>query len=134
MLVRPLTWWRAVDWTLEVSLLDRSTLSPEQVETTSGMYRAYFCREPNPYSQLTDGLTRVQSIASYIGKHGGLPRPPIALMIFGGLKMMDGHHRVLAWNLYPEISQSGLEMYAGGTRDSEATVWIGRKNSNHISF
>ena len=104
---RDLTFWNKVSWSKKSIDLSNITLSDITQRSLRGMYSGYVNRENNLYNKMIpDGPNRFYKSLAYIMEHGIFPNPPCLLLKNGNYSVVDGNHRVLAWQKYYEITKN----------------------------
>ncbi len=128
LIVRPLSWWRPVAWTLEERPFP-NCLTRSDMLVQRKMFAGYFRGEQNAFArQIDTGPDRALNSLRYISEHNEFPRHPIALEAPNGLIVLDGAHRVLAlliglglWRLNGKLAE-----IARVRPKAEQALWVGR--------
>lgn len=99
---RGLSYWQGVEWHLETLSPDVIELTPNCEELIEQIKAAHAEGADNAYSTYMgqEARDRFHNIIWYLRNEGVLPRPPVLLNHEGAYEILDGNHRVSAYQLW----------------------------------
>ena len=102
-----LDFWREVGWKKKRVLIDDMRLTDQSKSFIHHMYRAYCYGDENYVMRniRKRGKDRFNRILEYVIAHGLFPKPIVLLEESGGMSILDGHHRMLAYVLWRDCFQ-----------------------------
>jgi hypothetical protein len=99
---RGLSYWQGVEWHLETLSPEVIQLTPDCEDLIEQIKAAHAERAQNAYSEFMgeEARNRFHNIIWYLRNEGSLPCPPILLNHDGAYEILDGNHRVAAYQLW----------------------------------
>jgi len=91
---RPLSWWKDVTWQKEKAICDLAGLSPKARRGVEEI-------QADILGRMADASTkkRFQDAYVHIMDNGVFPRPLVTMRTPGGLSLLDGSHRMAAFDM-----------------------------------
>jgi Ribosomal protein L7/L12 dimerisation domain len=117
---RQIKWWRDVTWKLEKIDCSVANLS---------ISTAHIVRQIR--AEVAGGAAggsttkRFHRAFQYMLEHGTFEKPLVAMKITGGLSILDGNHRIVAFCFLQDASAEWIKKLGGQRPAKEQDVWIG---------
>jgi hypothetical protein len=124
---RPLSWWKDVAWKQEIVKCDVSGLSPKARQGVAEITAAI-------NSGAADGSTKKRFKEAYIHimDNGVFPRALVTMRIPGGLSLLDGSHRMAAFNMLQMTPDAKFDELKKKKAALEQEVWVGTHKAGEI--
>jgi hypothetical protein len=124
---RPLSWWKNVTWKKEKVKCELASLSPKARADVADIVARM-------KSGAADAGTRkrVAQPWIFIKDHAVFPRPLVTMRIPGGLSLLDGSHRMAAFNMVQELDSAQFEKINKKKPALEQDVWVGTHSDGEV--
>jgi hypothetical protein len=120
---KPLSWWKNVTWKKETAICDLASLTQKARTDVSDIIA-----EINAGTADASTMKRVAQPWIYIKDHGIFPRAMVTMMKTDGLSLIDGSHRMAAFELIQRLTNTELKGM-GFERPARAQeVWLGTRS------
>lgn len=123
--------WKDMRWSHEQVQLWELNIESDTIDTISKMQRAYEYGEHNEYFRFLGnaGTKRFQSQFDYLVEHGVFPRSPVFVNYGQGFALVDGNHRLCAFESYRLKVVDGVIGFSPKEKlkrlNAEQSVWLG---------
>lgn len=124
---RPLSWWKNVTWKKQKVKCDLGTLSPKSRADVADIVFHMKNRTADASTQ-----KRVARSWLYLKDNAVFPRHPITMRIPGGLSLIDGSHRMAAFQMVQEMPNEQFTKINKRKAALKQHVWIGAHSSGEI--
>ncbi|HEX4410166.1 MAG TPA: hypothetical protein VH206_15440 [Xanthobacteraceae bacterium] len=128
---KPLSWWRKIRWKLEDHDITFEALSAASQKIVSEMLAAHINGARNVYSVWPESKVRFLSLERYVAQHGTYPKPPVAMRLNDGLRIIDGNHRVTVLCCRQAASKKVLKS-DGVTPIRHHQIWVGSRMNGEL--
>ena len=120
---RPLSWWKNVTWNKEKVRCELASLSPKARTDVADIVARM-------KSGAADAVTkrRVAQAWIYLTDNGVFPRALVTMRIPGGLSLLDGSHKMAAFNMVQELDATEREKINKKKPSLDQEVWVGTHN------
>lgn len=98
LLQRPLQFYQTLAWQKVAVVLNAFNLTPKANAAVSGLIDHNVHGVVNAYADIANTGNRFSSLCDYIRAHGTLPVPPVVLREGFAYAILDGNHRIAAYN------------------------------------
>ncbi len=121
---KPLSWWKGVTWKLEEHDVTFEALSTATQSIVSEMLEGHVNGAQNIYGHWPESKARFLSAERFVSEHGTYPKPPLAMRLNEGLRVIDGNQRVTALCFRQSASKEILKLN-GVPPLKGHKVWVG---------
>jgi hypothetical protein len=126
---RPLSWWKNVTWKKEKVKCELATLSPKARADVADLA-----------AQMKTGAAdagtkkRIAQSWIYIKDNAVFPRALVTMRTPGGLSLLDGSHRMAAFNMVQELDSAQFEKINQKKPALEQEVWVATHSRGETPF
>ncbi|MGM5035496.1 hypothetical protein [Tardiphaga sp. 803_E3_N1_3] len=126
---RPLTWWKQVIWQQEEQHCGLPQLSAKARADVTEIVQQMNLRTADMSTQ-----RRVAQPFLYLRDKGVFPRAPLMIKKPDGLSIIDGAHRMAAFELIQSMPDAELQKLKIKKPSRDQNVWVGRHISGELPF
>jgi len=124
---RPLSWWKNVTWKKEVLKCELASLSPKaRVDV------ADIVAQMNNGTADASTKKRVAQPWIYLRDNAIFPRPLVTMKIPGGISLLDGSHRMAAFNMIQGLDDTTFQKINKKRPPVEQEVWVGAHTNGEV--
>lgn len=124
---KPLSWWKNVTWQKEAVTCGLASLTPKaRTDVTRIMV--------DMDSGVADASTkkRVAQPWIYVRDHGIFPRPLVMMKKADGLSLIDGSHRMAAFEMIQRLTDAQLVAMGSDRPERRQEVWLGTHSNGEV--
>lgn len=132
IIVKPIAWWRNVDWKLENIDCSFEHLSANTKTIVAKMFAAQIGGKRIPSYDDENTKKRFKEALHFLLHNGSFPKPLIAMQIDTGLSILDGNHRIAAHFASQKMHAEQLQAKGMQRPPKEQQVWIGTHSAGEV--
>jgi hypothetical protein len=124
---QPLSWWKNVTWKKEKVKCELASLSSKARADVASIVAQMKSGVADPSTK-----RRVARAWTYIKDNAVFPGALVTMRIPGGLSLLDGSHRMAAFNMVQELDSAQFEKINKKKPELEQEVWVGTHSGGQV--
>jgi hypothetical protein len=131
LIVKPISWWKKVNWSLEQRDCSFDRLSLNSRKIINSMFLALVQGVENGYGG-DNSKARFQSYLKFSAVNGRFPQPPVTMPIQTGLSILDGNHRVYSLTFMQSTPDTELQKHGVERPSVDQSVWVAKHQDGEV--